>query len=429
MQYPFLQAMSLPNHPYRYAQQLGNHPKVTGALAKAKARQHWQYTAADFLRRLVYALPDGPYRKSFFDAIQEGDLQHLLEHPPRSLTPLGVLPALQLLPTPSILKFVEDKGKEEIRHGLEERIRAIADGGFQLSDPLLMELEYSRLCLSKLPEELASWRRMSLDAFRKLPWIEGKELHLDADHYHYADLTAKEAATVFNLIVRKQEESDIPVLVIANMRYGSYFVIAPLEDRLAERGIKVVHEYARSIDFDNKTSPFSLSRGTWIIEHHPNIFVIDGTRQSTKDDCTRFPAAMWGYVHAFVAYNAACDHEVTYAAVSVDLRDYLRARKPSLPYKIRFWAPERTNDFFIGRKRYVQHPEKDEPREVTIASASLEKHGSAAWFDDPESEVKGNRCVGFTSHGLSWMPIAKSTEDFVAAIQGIIKERIAAYLP
>lgn len=259
-------------------------------------------------------------------------------------------------------------------------------------------------------------------------------LALRKEEMRYAELTAREAAKVLNLVGSKVDGST-PTLVIANKRYGSYFVVPPIEDSLADIDVKVVHEYVPSSGFIFHDMPsvryISDETWEWIVQHNPNVFVVDGTSQPISNGLTRFPAAMWGYINAFNAYNAACGikHPNQYIEFSAHWESQkLRRYKPSNGYRVGFWAPSMTPEIFIGGCRFVPDLVKEEnglTRDMTIVCSTSVGNGfSEGYFDDPERHmrhVKGH----YNRYSRTYDAVEKI---FVGAVQRAIRKGIHEYL-
>ena len=284
----------------RYAAKLGNHPKIAAATASVPSSDG--YWAADILRRFDMIFQTTDYRTAFFDAIDTEALAGFMQYPPLLGEPFQLLYSNSLLPTPEILNRVMQGDISTI----ENAKQAIKDGKFDLSNPLHVELEYSRHVMngSKVIRKNGSEHehKFSFETFRQLPWVENQEVVLTDMVYSDISRTARDAAAVFEFIVGKQGVN--PLLVIGNKRYGSNFVVNPIEGRLSGEGIKVAHEHISSFTFygKNRHEVGYISPQTWqyILESSPDVVIVDGTKDMEKDGLARFPAAMIGYsIQAF----------------------------------------------------------------------------------------------------------------------------------
>ncbi|MBI2141132.1 hypothetical protein HYU16_01785 [Candidatus Woesearchaeota archaeon] len=409
-----------------HVKRLGNPDTLVEALKAAGSPGFSNFTAADFLRGLNLVLKNEEYRALFFKHISAADLVGLLKEPPVSLSYFETLQLMMLLPTPKILSFVFAAGTDA-KSDLEGIINGIHSGGFNPSDRLHLELEYSRYATrfyspffeTTIPFPYCD---MPFESFAKLPFLDGQEVILTDRDYREAEKTAKEALSVLNFVKGKVSPA-VPLMVIGNMRYGSLFVVKPIEDYLAELGVKVVHdEYVSSSDFDRTDKRVGdISKGTldWIAENAPNVIVVDGTSNNHVfdewevgkpiDDAVRFPAAMLGYIYAFR-----------------DLNRYHELKVPH--YELNFWAPEMRERVFVGEHEVRYKPVVgDGSRELTIVcSTSLGPESSHGYFDNPEKRAR-RFVLGFTSSGLKWR-MAASTDDFVEAVQQHMKVVIAELL-
>lgn len=397
--------MNASARPLKYANKLGNPKVVLDALEITQSK----HGAADFLRRLNMAFQDEEYKKQFFGVVSIDRLVSWLENSPSTNELFDILYSVELMPTPEILSFAEQEGKE----GLEQRIQEIKEGGFDLSNQLHVELEYSKYKMNGLPKAVESewkYQNLSLENFSELPWIENKNIVLNKEDHKRIKSTAKETLNVFNLIKEKQQE-EIPTLVIGNERYGDMFVVEPIKKYLENIGVEVTRMHVSSFNYDTQSrfdTPSKISEEVpriphkileYIIKNKPNIFVVDSTKQSKcENGATRFPAAIQGYINAFENLD--------------ELNDY----------EIELWSPKLTEKVFIGEYEYKSQSTGNKDRKVTMISSASMK-GSGADFDDPEEYAKNYR-LGFTSKGLGCSQVSKDTHMFVKLIQEYMKMEI-----
>ncbi len=382
----------------KYARELGSHQTILEALDDSNLND---YRAGDFLRRLKLLLPERDYRQQFFDYLESAKLRQWLLQPPVSNITVETIRALHLLPTSSLVKYIEQREGNDIRDDLEEKIAFISQGGFNPQDELHLELEYSRHI-----REYKEHERMAFETFRNLPWIENQALILTDYDTEYIKKTAEEAVNVFHIIDEKKKQSQLPLLVVGNIRYGWDFVVYPIKRQLEEIGAYVKREYISSTrwdfmkDYGGIESHLSVEFWSFIDSLHPNVVVVDGTVRSHHEGKTRFPAAMLGYLDAFNEFNQSTDKK----------------------YGFTFSAPKLTSSFFVGNEVYG-HQIKDYHRELCILS-STSWEGSQGHFDDPENQCS-NRVYGFTSRGLEKRPRSTNYSLFVSTIQDIMKQEIS----
>jgi hypothetical protein len=399
----------------RYARKLGNPPKVMTVLESTSGSS----CSADFLRRIGLIFHDTAYLALFFDDIGEGYLRQLMTGLPVSTEMLEVIYEQRLLPTPAVLELIENGiPKKEKMTKISEAKRRIQEGRFDASNPLHIELEYSRYRTGEFisPHDFG---KLDLDTFRKIQYIEGRDVAFFPEDLETVENTAAEAVAVFKLA--RSKKSEVPLLVIANERYGSLFVVDPIEDLYRAEGIFVAHECIRSIHFDLIGNPADITKygtisdGTWelIARDNPNVLVVDGTVYSNFGEGTRFPAAMLGYINAFLIYNRVCDSAMPDQPLAKKLKSLGAAR----PYSINFWSPLLKDRIFVGKHEYF--PVKEGERELTIVNPV---YNSDARFDDPEEYIKGPR-LGFNSKGLCYTCVSKRTDKFVRHVQGLIREK------
>jgi hypothetical protein len=396
---------NLPHSPQRYAHQLGNHPNLQAALECIEPMSY--QNASDFLRRFKLNISDSTYIRLFLDNIDKNTLVNLLEHPPISNTVFTILYSMNLLPLPEIMSFVTaNQSEREIRKGLDALISEMHSGSFDPSIPLHLEIEYSLyrinykpLMNTTLPSD------MPFGEFKNLPEINEEEILILEREYSVVQSLAQEAAAVFHMIREKQANAKVPLLVIANRRYGDQFVISPIEDYLNDIGIKVVYERVPSTIFDHTnhiSADLSQSTLNWIREYDPDIVVVDGTCNNVINGSTRFPAAMWGYINDFPGY------------------------------KVCFWAPELTEEIYVGDYPYTFQFPQSKPRELLLVRSTLNldrPNSSGGRFDDAERYVEfAEPRLVFTPKGLGHSKIARDEDHFVASIQEIMKKELQKYI-
>ncbi len=392
----------IPHNAQKFARMLGCNPDYVRTL-------NGDIRAADFLRRAAALVDDDAYGCGFKEGVVCEGLGMLLEDPSSRFRIFESLYSARILPTPAVVSFI-------LQHNtsvLESIIDSIKSGHFDGSD-LHKELEFSRYQMDG--------GSISFDSFRKLP--ELGQLNLGVVEYRYADKAVEDALEVYSVIKAKANDKT-PLLVIGNKRYGSLFVIEPLKDFLED--IKVVFECIFST-YSKKGKSGFLDKDTWkyIAENNPNVIVVDGTGNSVHNGFSRFPAAMWGYIEAFKAYNDACGLKtpVTEAYRGVDKKLSERLKKdfgPSKGYSIDFWCPDMLDRWaFLVGDDYC-HPLFDHggERELLIVSS---KH---AHFDDFDVSLIKNLRQGFSESGYCTRPLAENKDVFVKEIQDYMKERIA----
>ncbi|MEK6887929.1 MAG: hypothetical protein AABX14_03215 [Candidatus Aenigmatarchaeota archaeon] len=399
------------NHLARYSAKFGNHPKIAAATANAGS-----YLSTDLIRRLALIFTDRAYAAAFFDAISPDMLTSMMGFPPPAKEPFEVLQSAKLLPTPEIWAAAQKTGAVELFRAAQGDIEA---GRFDYANPLHIELEYSRYTTggSKVyVEKVKHERKFAFDEFRCSHWLEGKDVILTDGVYWDIDETAKQAAITFTYILGKR--NDNPLLVIGNKRYGSYFIVRPIEDRLVETGITVVHEYSPSLNYDHRTEgrsgshPVSDETLRWINSNGPDIVVVDGTNDVYRNGLTRFPASFWGYINALNLYHSG------------EYEKWLG--KTAHRYEIKFWAPNMTEQFFVGKFTPSTNGNEQCDREATMISSA--SPCCYAHFDDTEDYIRSHSVYGFAQNGFTSKPLAKDEATFVSAVQREIKERVGKYL-
>ncbi|MBI2133894.1 hypothetical protein HYU11_04385 [Candidatus Woesearchaeota archaeon] len=374
-----------------YAKRIGGEE----AIMRVKGLIENEFRSCDFLRRLSITF-DRNYGKFFFATIPDEVLVRLLNSPPVDCYLMEALYTMSLAPLPETVHFAQCAGKKAV-YDLEAMIINIGSGNFDPNSRLHLELEYSRYRSSAEFSRFRDEGTLSFGAadfcyFSKLPWVEGTDVNLGQGERDYINITAAEAADVFRVINEKKASSTNPLLVIANMRYGSYFVVGPMEGLISDLGAYVVHEYVSSFDLD-KYPEFRayLSSGTldFIEKNRPDVLVVDGTTCPGNVSLSRFPSAMLAYIREFKEAG----------------------------YSISFWHPMLTDLIMVGKTMMGKDDFKGGDRELTVVCAnSIGGSYSGALFDDPEKYCI-RACLGFTRNGLSVAPVSMDVDSFVKAVQ------------
>ncbi len=392
----------IPQNAKKFARRLGCNPNFINRL-------NGDIRDADFLRRAVSLIDDDKYLADFIEEQVSEGLGLLLREPSLGFKVLERLYSVRILPSPAVVSYMLQGESDD----LESIASSIGNGHFDGS-ALHKELEFSRYKLRG--------GKFGLTTFMSLPMLG--ELNLGGNELHWADKTIDEVLMVYELIMEKAK-GEVPLLVIGNERYGRFFVVEPIQELLD--GVKVIYEYVQSTNAQ-KGNVSPLGKGTWeyIAKNHPNVIVVDGTRSPINEGMARFPAAMWGYIEAFKAYNSACGLAsfVTepYRDVDKAFSDSLKKHDPSVGYTIRFWAPEMPDEhhFFVGSDLCHQLYDNGGERELLIISSS--KH---AYFDDYDwGTINGPR-FGFSESGYCEKPVAANGAVFVEGIQAYMRERIS----
>lgn len=368
---------------HKYAQRFGNHKGKILEAAKGNKMK-----AADLMRRLDLSLTDINYRKYFFDSILEEDLSMLIGSAPPSNIIFEKMHKSYLLPTHEMLKCFLDGNFNSI----ENRNTAIREGFFDRENKLDMEIEYSRF------RRLHDKDIINLEKFMNLPFRKDDSVVLLSSYEKEKAIDSSlEAINVYNFI--KSIKSKRPKLVIGNIRYGSLFVVEPIEEYLTIDGIKVAYERASSEYFEwHQNDQLDLSQNTsdFIHQNNPQIFVVDGTQNIKKNDLTRFPFGLIGYINYFKDYS------------------------------IDFWASDLTEDVYVGNIKFRNHINKDRNKKLTLITSTSGNYTSSN-FDNPETYAE-NKTLCFTPYGFSYQPTAKSTDLYVKEVQRLMAEEIRRQL-
>lgn len=372
-------------------------------VAGSAADPFW---ATDLLRRLDLILTDQDYRERFFETVDAETLASMMSFPPPETRSLEILQRMHLLPTPEIWKAAQHYDAREIFELTQADISA---GGFDVSNPLHVELEYSRQKFDR-----SWWRYAKFLEFKRLGMLE-KDIYMNERDFRETDIVAGEAAELLKFILATRNGS--PMLVVGNRRYGADYFVTPIEQILADSGISVSYDHVSST-FASRYGPLECLSVDWrrIAADSPDIVIVDATTRPTKSAKTRFPEAFSAYLRTFEAYNHECATDTSHFPVN-----------PTRPYRINLWAPVMTDEIFIGDTLYKSPMNTNDGPTVTLASASDSRVQHVHSFDDIERQAE-HKVYGFTKYGFTSVPKAKNWIDYMAEIQREIRERIPKYL-
>ena len=421
-------------NPDRYVRKIGSPSALVNALGTARTMPGYNnLRTADFLRRLTMAMGNG-HDGELFNWVSEEHLADLLVNSPNNLDWFFLLRDSTYLPTRQTWEFLKSRSwSSQAVTELDRIVDDIHNGGFAPENELHLELEYSRYIRHGPPRgSREGGSKLSFEGFRMFPFVNPGEVIQAYLPELFAQGAAEEAFEVLRFIQQKTE-TGIPLLVIANLRFGAWFVVGPIEDYLRAKGVTVAQEYLKSLEFDvpNEHQPVPhISRETWkyIAANNPDVVVVDATGMPEKDGLTRFPAAMLGYITAFDAYNVAAGMPAWQPDTNKHhLVQRLSELGHSNSYRLEFWAPDLTERIFIGNRQYDSgFGQTGGERTLTILSSTSPSRYSSV-FDDPEARLHGLEPV-LTKKGIGWLPVAPDVDSYVAAIQTLMKARISELL-
>ncbi|MBS3142797.1 hypothetical protein J4464_05425 [Candidatus Woesearchaeota archaeon] len=404
----------------RRARSLDSSQAIMDAVERAHAAGALSFSSHEFLRRLNQKLPaekDGnSYRNRFLSYLSPTTADEWVCSPPSDVV-IDDLISLRLLPFEETLEFMasHERPGEAIIH---MRNRMLA-GDFDAQNPLHMQLEFSRYAAN--PQSFrVKYTEHTFASFNKLPRVAG-EVILESEYDGVVAATAHEAVEVYRqILARKREE--IPLLVIGNIRYGSLWVVEPIEPYLRTKDVYVLYDFISSMSHDCTYRPGDAPAAhilQAIKADKPDVIVVDGTMHMVEGESTRFPAAMWGYINEFLAMNLANGIPDPTESPYVQDRERFYRSPCGLSYEIAFWAPEMTENIVIGNQVF-HAPEMSGARRATIMNSVGPAHESShARLDDPERIIQGE-VLALSATGLVKVTPAPNVKSLASYVQGLM---------
>ena len=348
------------------------------------------------------------------------------------------------------------------------------NGRFDINNLLQKELEYKRYVSEanrqrdwpKDPEE----QRAAFDELAMLPppHDEG-ELQLTEEDLHETKRAAYEAKLLLEFLREFRSQTDRPIVVVGNERYGRQWVVEPLEAYL-EGGFEVRYDRVPSHSSMRLTVPHYLERFQrngfppefmkQLSEQIPHVVIVDECSPRRTEHYTKFPRGVRDLVNWFMVFNdiRAEGDVAKYASDSTlpahhfpELKkwyEFVLVRRricewitPGPTYKISHWAPELKAQVIMGDMIIPSRlPDlRDGKPQVVLANPAIYrtegddlpaalKGTHPYYFNDPEKEVKEEIVPGFGAYGFETRVQGFTTDEYVAAVQKQIGAELAAML-
>ena len=366
--------------------------------------------------------------------------------------------------------------------GFEERLRELEGlraetraGRFDPSNELQRDLEYCRFAsedsfTNAVPrgsdEQLAAFH-----ALEELPPQEYEPFELTGRHLTESSRVAYEAAGFLRFLRELREQTDRPIAVVGNDRYGRQWVVEPLEPWLKGEfmvryfrnpshqsyRLAVRHELKENIRLG-----FTRDFVQEIDELSPHVVIADSCSPAgvgRRDEAMRMSRGARDYVNWFMVLNdirANGDGSLYEEDSSLPLEQFPEMRKwnefvrsrrliepwvsPGPTYKVAHWAPEskemvRLGDFDVPRRD--PDPSDGRPMVIICNPAVYSEESELPenvrgttpyYFDGPERYVLEEVKLGFGNYGLETRVAGATTAEFIEAVQQEMREEITRLL-
>ena len=347
------------------------------------------------------------------------------------------------------------------------------NGRFDISNVLQKELESKRYISEanrqrdwpKDPEA----QRVAFDALTILPPAHEDEFPLAEQDRIEAKRAAYEAKLFFEFLMEFRAQTDRPVVVVGNERYGRHWVVEPLEAYL-EGKVEVRYDRVPSHGSMRLTVPHYLERFQrngfppefmkQLSEQMPHVVIVDECSPTRTEHYTKFPRGLRDLVNWFMLFNdiRAEGDGWKYEADSglpghhfPELKkwyEFVVVRRricewihPGPTYSVAHWAPELKPQVIMGGMIIPSKPPDfgDEKAQVVLANPAIYrtegddlpailKGTQPYYFNDPEKMVKEEIVPGFGAHGFETRVRGFTTDEYVAAAQKQIKVELAGML-
>lgn len=341
-------------------------------------------------------------------------------------------------------------------------------GVFDWSHPLQRDLEFKRFVSEQNdlgpPEALHEMYRRFYH-LKELPPAEEATYELTGKELLEVKRAAYETAVFLQFLRRFRAQTERPVVVVGNYRYGRHWIVEPLEKYLTD-GFEVRYYRVPSHKSMRLTVPHYLERQ--IISgfppefvkqlniETPHVVIADVCSPSRTDGVSKFSRALRDYVNWFMVFNdiRAQGDESVYEQDSSMPPGHLPSLKrwhhsvlvrrqlqewvtPGPTYKVAHWAPELKETVLMGDARVPTReadPSDGKPLVVVANPAIYRTEGDDLpdilrntepyYFNDPEKHVPDNIVLGYSDYGVETRVVGPTTDQFVAAVQRHIQVEV-----
>ena len=348
-------------------------------------------------------------------------------------------------------------------------------GRFDINNLLQRDLEFKHMVSYRTNLHQEPWPYGLYKDFVELKDIGPQrdcKVSLSREHCLNAKRAAYEAACFLVFLKEFRNRTSRDIVVVGNERYGSQWVVEPLEEYLKE-DFKVRYEYVHSGASMRLTVPSAFKRDLIVemSERMPHVVVVDGANlpksnpykkgsTETLKSVMRCSRAHRGFANWFAVFNdvrSKGNVSIYENESSLPIEDFTYLKKwhefmtmrtlleeivvPGEIYKVTTWAPKLEDMVLLGdilMDRPNENWTGDRPLVVlantNIYESSGDKlpsylHGSDTYyFDGPERFVEEQIICGLGSHGFETRLKGPTTEMFVAAVQKFIRDEVKILL-
>ncbi len=343
---------------------------------------------------------------------------------------------------------------------------------FDWNDPVQRDLEFKRFVSEQnnltAPESLDEMYRL-FSELKELPSPEEPTYELTERELLEVKRTAYEAVVFLQFLRRFRAQTDRPIVVVGNYRYGRHWVVEPLEEYL-ENGFAVRYYRVPSHHSMRLTVPHYLERQIisgfppeFVKELEadtPHVVIVDVSSPNRTEGVSKFSRALRDYVNWFLVFNdvRAQGDESKYEQDGSMPSGHVPALKrwyhavlvrrqlqewvsPGPTYKVAHWAPQLKETVQMGDARVPsrQADLSDAKPLVVVANPAIYgrdgedmpdvlRRTEPYYFNDPEKHVADNVALGYGDYGVETRVVGPTTDQFIAAVQRHIRIEVASLI-
>jgi hypothetical protein len=376
--------------------------------------------------------------------------------------------------TPAIINYLAGGSDfDALLNTLDHLRQDTRNGRFDINNLLQKELEYRRY--TSEANRQRDWpkapnaQRAAFNALTTLPPLHEDEFQLTSQDRVEAKRAAYEAKVFLEFLMEFRSQTDRPIVVVGNERYGRHWVVEPLEAYLKGR-FEVRYDRVPSHGSMRLTVPHYLERFQrngfppefmrQLSEQMPHVVIVDECSPRRTEHYTKFPRGVRDLVNWFMVFNdirAEGDGSKYEADSTLPAHHFPELKKwyefvvvrrrirewvtPGPTYKIAHWAPELKEQALMGDMIIPSKPPDfgDEKPQVILANPAIYrtegddlpailKGTHPYYFNDPEKRVREEIVPGFGLHGFETRVKGFTTDEHVAAIQEQIQAELATML-
>ncbi len=369
-----------------------------------------------------------------------------------------------VLLTSALVRFLSDGDDVDERIAELDRLRSeTREGRFDASNELQRELEYRRFWTEAnsqrhWPKERVEQRAL-FDSLEILPPQEKNRVcTLTDEDAHEARRAALEVKGLLDFLREFRSNTDRPITVFGNDRYGRIFLVELLEPYLSATEFDLLYDRIPSHSSMRLTVPHYVDRFyrsgfapptiKHLNTHLPHIVAVDVCSPRATENYTKMPRGLRDLVNWFMVFNYIrsggdrSQYEKDSGLPSANLAELekwwqfeiVRRRikqwiDPGPTYSISHWAPELMDEVNMGDLIVPAKPVVfgDQPQVVVANPGLYRTEGDDLiellrtthpyHFNDPEKRVSETIVPGFGDHGFETRVDGFTTDEYVLAIQ------------